>query len=123
MIYFKQNLTTQALSMIKEQKELSDVLNDLSRIDQAKNEFYTHAGLQQARNLDAEMRKKYPMIDLMLNTANRFKLNFPANTKRPAMNEPEELTNLQQDRYGIICDTLLKKGITSSVEEYIDHID
>jgi len=123
MIHFKQNLTNQALSMIKEQKELSDVLSDLSRIEQAKNDLYTHDGIQRAQNLDSEMRKKYPIIDVMLNTANRFKPMVPANVRSAPMNEPEEMTRLQQDRCGIICDTLLKKQITSSVEEYIDYVD
>ena len=108
MIHFKQNLTNQALSMIKEQKELSDVLSDLSRIEQAKNDLYTHDGIQRAQNLDSEMRKKYPIIDVMLNTANRFKPIVPANVRSAPMNEPEEMTRLQQDRCGIICDTLLK---------------
>ena len=84
-----------------------------------------HQILKQARELNFEIRKKYPTIDKMLAAAEKF-------PKRPRISRPgdneksrslEEHTLLEQDQYGILCHTLLKKGITSRIEEFISHVE
>ena len=134
MIYFYDKYLDEARKVIRESHELRDVANDLHRLDEKKRLIewaYTNPVsyndlqqiLKQARELDFEIRKKYPTIDRMLEAAERFpkmpRMIEPGNHEKSM---PAEHTLLEQDHYGILCHTLLKKGITSRIEEIISHV-
>jgi len=74
-IYFTSDLEIQVLKAIKEAYDCADVKNDLDRI----RWMIQYGTNGQAGYLDWEMRKKYPMIDYMLQVAN----HFPAQAHSP----------------------------------------
>lgn len=119
-IYFASDLAEQTLKALTETHEDMDVMNDLNRIKQ----MIQCGTNEQARALDQEMRQKYPMIGYMLQAAD----NIPAQAHssiycgQGIMVSPEK-SNLEQDYWGILCDTAIKKGIKRSIEDCIDHIE
>ena len=68
------------------------------------------------------MRQKYPTIDYMLQVAN----HFPARPARYCVETAAssfEKSNLEQDYWGILCDTAVKKGIKETLEGCIDRVE
>lgn len=117
-IYFTSDLEIQVLKAIKEAYDCADVKNDLGRI----RWMIQYGTNGQAGYLDWEMRKKYPMIDDMLQVAN----HFPARPARYCVETAAssfEKSNLEQDYGGILCDTAIKKGIKRRLEDCIDRIE
>ena len=117
-IYFASDLRERTLKELVEAHDCADVKNDLDRI-----RWTIQCGTnEQAGYLDWEMRQKYPTIDYMLQVAN----HFPARPARYCVETAAssfEKSNLEQDYWGILCDTAIKKGIKRSVEDCIDHIE
>lgn len=119
-IYFASDLRERVLKELMEAHDCADVKNDLDRIQRT----IQHGTNEQAGYLDWEMRQKYPMIDYMLQVAD----HFPAQAHSPRCCEksitasPEE-SNLEQDYWGILCDTAIKKGIKRRMEDCIDYIE
>ena len=121
MIHFDNNLVTEAFKTAHEAHELFDVANDLDRINTLLSTTPTIENLFEAQRLDNEMRKKYPTIDQMLAIAN----SYPMVTVASQSNTQglPEYANLNQDYYGILCYVLLKKKITTSIEQFIEKVD
>lgn len=116
-IYFASDLAERTLKALMEAHDSADVKNDLDRIQQT----IQRGTNEQARALDQEMRQKYPMINYMLQTTNR----FPARPTRYCVETAAssfEKSNLEQDYWGILCDTAIKKGIKRRLEDCIDHV-
>lgn len=116
-IYFASDLAERTLKALMEAHDCADVKKDLDRIRQ----MIQYGTNEQARALDQEMRQKYPMIDYMLQTTNR----FPARPARYCVETAAssfEKSNLEQDYWGILCDTAIKKGIKRRLEDCIDHV-
>lgn len=119
-IYFTSDLEIQVLKAIKEAYDCADVKNDLDRI-----RWTIQRGTnEQAGYLDREMRQKYPMIDYMLQVAN----HFPAQAHSQGycgkgITESLEKSNLEQDYWGILCDTAVKKKIKETLERCIDRVE
>ena len=117
-IYFASDLRERTLKALMEAHDCADVKNDLDRI-----QWTIQCGTnEQAGYLDWEMRQKYPMIDYMLQVAN----HFPAQAHSPrycgkSITASPEKSNLEQDYWGILCDTAIKKGIKKRLEDCIDH--
>lgn len=119
-IYFASDLAERTLKALTETHEDMDVMNDLKRIQQ----MIQYGTNEQARALDREMRKKYPMIDCLLQAAD----NIPAQAHfsiycGQGITVSPEKSNLEQDYWGILCDTAIKKGIKRSIEDCIDHVE
>lgn len=117
-IYFASDLEMRVWKAIKEAYDCADVKNDLDRI-----QWTIQCGTNgQAGYLDREMRQKYPMIDYMLQAANHFPAR-PAKYCVETATSSLEKSNLEQDYWGILCDTAVKKGIKKRVEKCIDHVE
>lgn len=105
-VYFVSDLREPTLKALVEAHDCADVKNDLDRI-----QWTIQCGTnEQAGNLDQEMRQKYPMIDYMLQTTDR----FPARPARYCVETAAsslEKSNLEQDYWGILCDTAIKKEL------------
>lgn len=117
-IYFVEGLQEKTLEIIHEAHDCAEIACDLRRIDDTLN-FGTDA---QAQQLDGELREKYPTISIMLNVAN----SLPATCSRLMggySSGSQGKANLKQDYWGIICDTAIKKGLKSSFETCIDHVE
>lgn len=117
-IYFASDLRERTLKALMEAHDCADVKNDLDRI-----QWTIQCGTnEQAGYLDWEMRQEYPMIGYMLQITDR----FPARPARYCVEiaaSSFEKSNLEQDYWGILCDTAIKKGIKRSVEDCVDHIE
>ena len=127
MIHFYDDLFIKTLECIKEAKDCADTLNDLNRIEQAKANVYFDGGLLTADQLDRELRMKYPIIDKMLDIANAMRMNSPLSpaprTGQTRSAEDIAISNLEQDRCGIICQVALKKEIVQNIKEIIRIVD
>lgn len=127
MIHFYDDLFIKTLEFIKEAKDCADTLHDLNRIEQAKENVYFAGGVLAADQLDRELRMKYPTIDRMLDIANTMRTNSslsPApQTEQTRSAEDIAISNLEQDRCGILCDTAVKKGITKEIKQFIKTVD
>ena len=121
MIYFDQVLVAKAL---KEVSDYIDIARDIARIQFLVGSLYTKVILMEARQLDQELRRKYPMIETLLALAEILpKTNSGASDQPLYMNNtPAEIKNLIQDYYGILADVLIKKGIIHQAEQFIDHV-
>ena len=117
-IYFASDLAERTLKALIEAHDCADVKNDLDRI-----QWTIQCGTnEQAGYLDQDMRQKYPMIGYMLQTTNRFPAR-PARYYAEAAASPFEKSNLEQDYWGILCDTAVKRGIKRRLEDCIDHVE
>ncbi|MBQ7969226.1 MAG: hypothetical protein IJ292_05325 [Clostridia bacterium] len=121
MIHFNPNLVSQAIKIAHEAQELSDVLNDLNRINAALSAVTSIENLIRARMLDKELREKYSTINKTVEIANSFS-GVTANSQSRSSDLPE-YANLKQDYFGILCYVLLKKEITTSIEQFIEKVD
>lgn len=123
MIHFSSAIQNRALEIIKEGYDCADVLRDLNRIEQAKTNLYTIGeGVSAADKLDRELRQKYPAIDKMLELANTMRLPSPQTPKIRA-EEEQAIVNLNQDYWGILCDTTVKKGLAKGIKDCIEFVD
>lgn len=122
MIHFDPELVSKALEAAKDAADLMDATKDLQQIKNAEAGVLQFGDVVTARRLDAELREKYPVIEKMLDLANRMP---PALQTGPSSHTqlPQEVSNLQQDYYGIICHIALKKGIVQSVKQFIKSVD
>lgn len=121
MIHFVQDLYDRSL---KEIMDMADVLTDFNDIERIINSKWTLEILNEAYRLHQKLLVKYPTINLMLDTAEKMQRRS-ANCGGSATqsNIPAEIKALNQDKYGILSDVLLKKSIIKSVDEFIDYVD
>ncbi len=123
MIHFFSTIQNRALEIIKEARDCADVLRDLNRIEQARENLYSVCGAVSAANqLNRELRQKYPAIDLMLDFANTMLPPSPQDSQIFS-EEDRAASNLKQDYCGILCDTAVKKGLAHSIKDCIEFVD
>lgn len=122
MIYFYDSLVAQTLEMVKSAYDCADILNDLNRIEQAQVWVRVHGDWNTANQLDYELRQKYPSIDTMIQIANAVPTPSPR-AKKEYSNCDAMIANLNQDYYGILCDTAIKKGLIHGAKEFIKSVD
>lgn len=119
--YFANLIKNGYFTANKVENDLFDVLNDLKSIEYVIYEVKSIENLQIARKLDKDLREKYPIINQMIAIANSF---YNASINSSTSPQPiDAFENLKQDYYGILCDTLLKKQITNSIEQFIEKVD
>lgn len=122
MIYFYDELVTKTVETIKEASDCADVLNDLNRINQAIANIKLYGNWPMANQLDQELRKKYPCIDMMVDFANSIHVSVQR-VKKNCFPSEAVLSNLKQDYFGILCDTAIKKKLVNSIKEFIKNVD
>lgn len=121
MIYFYDNLVAQTVEIIKSAYDCADVLNDLNRIKQAKARTYNGDWFT-GEMLDQELREKYPCINQLLQVANSFP-SVSRQLEKGSSNSERITMALDQDKYGILCDTAIKKGLVHNAKEFIQFVD
>ena len=122
MIHFDPELVRKVIEVAKDAADLRDVTKDLQQIKNAEAGILQFGDVVTARRLDAKLRKKYPVIDEMLDLANRMPSALQTGPSSH-MQLPQEVSNLQQDYYGIICHIALKKGLVQSIKQFIKSVD
>lgn len=113
---FNEALCAKVLEIIHEASELHGVAVDLDNINRFLSSTPTFEIMVEAKAFNIELHQKYPTIDEMLNIAN----SIPSANTIPRNYQPCAMEFLKQDYFGIICDTALKKGFASSIEEFIE---
>lgn len=116
-IHFKDDVKVATWKAINEAHDCADVANDLIRIQR----IIAIGTDEDALHLDLELRRKYPVIDTMLQIANSLPVQ-PSQCAAAAAGESPSKANLRQDYYGILCHIAVKKGIKKSIEDCIDHV-
>lgn len=117
-IYFTEGLFDKVLHIIEESHDCLDVANDLKTI---KNTI-CNGSESEAKELDDYLRKKYPIIDNMLNIAD----SIPAHPASGNSNTTSQFTYkemLVQDRCGILCQIAIDKGLKQDLKSCIDHVE
>lgn len=122
MIHFDPEMVSKAIEIAKDATDLTDVVKDLQRIKDIETGVFQSGDTVTARRLDMELRKKYPIIDEMLNLANRMPPALQTYSSSHVQLS-QEVSNLQQDYYGIICHIALKKGMVQSIKQFIKSVD
>lgn len=122
MIYFYDNKVAQTLEIVKSAYDCADVLNDLTRIEQAIARVKSCGDWLTANQLDQELRKKHPSIDAMIHIASAVPSAAPRINKVHS-NCDVVIDNLTQDYYGILYGTAIKKGLIHSAKEFIKSVD
>lgn len=122
MIYFYDEIIAKTLDKIKDAHDCGDVLLDLTQIEQAVIRLKSGGDWFAANQLDYELRQKYSCIDAMINLANTISVPSPQAEKIYSPIEAA-IANLNQDYYGILCDTAIKKGITQDIKQFIQFVD
>lgn len=117
-IYFAEGLFENALKIIKESQDCLDVANDLKAIQ---NTIHNGSDFD-AINLDDYLRRKYPIIDTMLNIADSIQAR-PGHGNSDATSQSPYKAMLEQDRCGILCQTAIEKGLKQDLKSCIDHIE
>ena len=118
MIYFVPGLEKQVQDVLETARDCIDAANDLNAIEHVL-EFGTD---EQALQLDHELQEKYPVIKMMLNAANSVPIRYSRQPAKPNRASPAK-SNLYQDKWGIICDVAVKKGIKESIQACIEYIE
>lgn len=128
MTYFKRNLVEQARALIELKSTKDDLMaaDDMAEISSMLSKLDASTDyLQEARELDERMCKKYPQIELISSIANSMK-QVPQNTIGIFLNKnPVEgvKSNLLSDMYGILADVLVKHKIVSELKEFIERVE
>lgn len=129
MIYFNVELVQLAIQIVLDtygqyHDEFIDECNDLCRIHLAKQNLFHKKGKEYARQLNAELRKKYPIIDNMLAVANQMVPKGSTICSNTCEIPPiDEMSELQQDHFGILCHVLLRKHRIEGIADFFSHLD
>lgn len=123
-IYFYNDKKEQISKAIKEARDLVDVQNDLDKIEAAYNGIYGYNGFWIAENLDNEIRRKYN-VDEMFELVNKiWPNNYVYNNSAGQIDEGTFWRKrLQQDYYGVLYHTAMKKVIIKSIEEFVEKVE
>lgn len=99
-------------------KDFANVLSHLSAL----NNNPSYEVIKLSFELDKSLHSKYPIIDKLLDLGS--KLSSAKKGESQALSDAEAAkSNLTQDYFGILCDTLIKKEIITSANQFIDHVD
>lgn len=117
-IYFAEGLHVNVLQIIKESHDCIDIARDLEAIQNT-----IHNGSDNdAVRLDDYLRKKYPIIDIMLDIADSIQARPSCGNSNATSQSPYKAM-LEQDCCGILCHTAIKKGLKPDLKACIDHVD
>lgn len=116
-IYFTAGLFENTLRIIRESHDCRDVANDLERIQKTIDYGFDF----EAAELDNYLRRKYPIIDKMLNIADSIQVHsYPGDSD--TVSQSSYKSRLEQDYCGILCQVSIEKGFAQNLESCIDHV-
>lgn len=118
MYYFDEKLCKTAVELLQNSRELIDIANDVQKINRVLNcpaLFSPH----DMRNLDSEIKKKYPEIGVFKNIADS--VNWAVSSNGYCQqNTVIEVEELKFDRFYLYALALKKSG---EIAEYVDFFD
>lgn len=118
MYYFDRRLCEKAVDLLRKSKDLVDTAKDVQKINHLLN-CSTLISLQDMRNLDREIKYKYPGIQVFKTIADG--VNWRVSSKGYCQqNTVQEIEELKFDRFYLYALALKKSG---EIAEYIDFLD
>ena len=121
MIHFYSEPVAKVLEIIIDSSDCANIRQDLNRIEQAKINVNLYGNLVSAYKLDQELREKYPCIHIMNDYAKAIDPQILQNTNHYTPSEAI-VSNLDNDKYGILCDTALRKGVIQEIKQFIQSV-
>lgn len=124
-IYFKATLVSTALSIIELKGAVGKLKakEDIDQIDAILISYCNGRGYDPivADLLDKRIRQEYPVIE-KINQLPSPRIQSAIKNNPPAVADPM-ISNLNQDRYGIMFDVLFKKGLVHDLEDFVDRVE
>lgn len=125
-IYFRRELLDLANTLCKN-KDFIDVSNDLVKINRAITNANLYGDFENAIELDAELRSKYPEIDMMLSIVAIMPKDIKPSSFQNTQTIYNESSNLEvrlnQDKCGIYTHVLLKSKSIKEIKDFIEYVD
>lgn len=124
-VYFKESLVSTALNLIK-LKGTDDKLKaraDIDQIDTIVNNYFKGYGYDRvtADKLDNQIRQEYPIIKSISHLPPTTASWIPKANPTPAIDPV--ISNLWQDRFGIMYDVLFKEGYIHELEDFVERVE
>jgi len=124
-IYFKESLVSTAFELL-EQKGTADKLiakADIDQIDTIVNNYFKGHEYDRvtAHELDNRIRQEYPIIKSISHLPPTTASWIPKANPTPAIDPV--ISNLWQDRFGIMFTILLKEGYVHKLEDFVDRVE
>lgn len=124
-VYFKQSLVNTALTLIniKGASDKAKAKNDIDQIDSILKNYFAGYWYDviTAQQLDDRLVREYPIIENFKNllppTVSCISKNNSFSTIDPV------ISNLNQDRYCIMFEVLLKEGIVQKLDDFVDRVE
>ena len=124
-IYFKKSLVNTALDIIKFKGTIdkAKAKDDLDQIDSILTSYSNGYGYDPmiAHQLDQRIVCEYPIIK-RIDTFPPLQTSYSSTSNSASFIDPI-ISKLNQDRYGIMFDILLKEGYVLKLEDFIDRIE
>lgn len=121
-VYFKKTLVDTALDTIKLKGAVdkSKAKDDIDQIDAILTCYCHGRGYDPiaADLLDKRILQEYPVIN-RINQLTSPRIQSAIRNDPPAIVDPI-MSNLNQDRYGIMFDVLFKEGLVHELEDFVD---
>lgn len=122
MIYFKKDLIALSIEIIKTKKK-TDIMMDLLKITYIMTNSTT-IKVWEIQSLDKELRKKYPIIEKMLNSVSQPIIHPSQNfIKKQTLMENDLLEYLKQDYFGILLHVLIEEKIIHEISAFIERLE
>ncbi|MCD8356093.1 MAG: hypothetical protein LUE11_05940 [Clostridia bacterium] len=124
-VYFKKTLVDTALNTIKFKGAVDKLKakDDIDQIDAILTRYYNGYRYDPiaADLLDKRIRQAYPVIE-RINQLPSPRIQSAIKNDSPAAADPI-ISNLNQDRYGIMFDVLFKEGLVHELENFVDRVE
>ena len=124
-IYFKETLVSAALDLIKLKSTVDKLKakDDIDQIDAILTGYCNGYGYDPiaADLLDKRILQEYPVIE-RINQLPSSRIQSSIKSAPPAVLDPI-ISNLNQDRYGIMFDVLFKEGLVHELEDFVDRVE
>ncbi len=124
-IYFKESLVNTALNLIKLEGTYGKLKAkaDIDQIDTIVNNYFNGYRYDPitADQLDKRVFREYPIIENISHLSPSKAVCIPRTN--PASAIDPVISNLIQDRYGIMFDVLFKEGYVHKLEDFVDRVE
>lgn len=124
-VYFKKTLVDAALNTIKLKGAVDKLKakDDIAQIDAILTRYYNGYGYDPtaAALLDKRIFQEYPVIE-RINQLPSPRIQSAIKNDPSAAVDPI-ISNLNQDRYGIMFDVLFKEGLVHELADFVDRVE
>lgn len=124
-VYFKKALVSTAIDLIKLKGAVDKLKakNDIDQIDAILANYCNGYGYDPIATdlLDKRILQEYPVIE-RINQLPSSSIQSTIKNDSPTVVD-SIISNLNQDRYGIMFDVLFKEGLVRELEDFVDRVE